>query len=59
MIRLLNQPRNGKTKGDKIFEECTTTAAFEELLADDAISSDIAAIMRWRYQAAKWPGFTS
>ena len=47
-------------KGDKIFEECTTTAAFEELLADDTFSSDLAAIMRWRYQlATKWPSVTS
>ena len=45
-------------KGDNIFEECTT-AAFEELLADDAFSSDLSDIMRWRYQSGKWPGFTS
>ena len=46
-------------KGAKIFEECTTTAAFEGLLADDSLSSDLAAIMRWRYQNAPWPDVTS
>ena len=39
-----------QAKGDKIFEECTTTAAFEQLLADDSFSSDLVAIMRSRYQ---------